>query len=104
VPRTQLLRLARGLQPLERVLADRLQHDEAVGADRLQQAQIDERREGVEIGLTDLLRSVERESAGEDAQAPEELLLFRGQQLVAPLDRRPQGALTLGGVPRAAGE
>ena len=39
-----------------RVLADRLEHEEAVVADRLQEAGVDERREVVEIGRADLLR------------------------------------------------
>ena len=62
------LSLVRVLQALARVLADRLQHQEAVVGDRLQEARVDEGSEAVEIGLADLLGRVEREAAREDGE------------------------------------
>ena len=52
----------------------------------------------------DRLRGLQREAADEDGQAPEERLLLRGEQVVAPGDRVAQGALAGRGVARPAGQ
>src|SRR4029453_6549899 len=89
--------LAGLFQPLDGVLADRLEHREpfALATD---QALVEQGGERVEVGLADLLGGVQREAAREDAEPPEELLLLLRAQLVAPLDRRAQGSLALGEV------
>ena len=60
MPLPELSASARG-EPLARVLADRLEHQEAVVADRLHEAGVDERCEAVEVGAADLLGGLERE-------------------------------------------
>ncbi len=47
----------------------------------------------VEVGLAHLLGGFERATASEDGEAREELLLDRGEQVVAPLDGGSQGPL-----------
>jgi hypothetical protein len=69
-------RLARRLQPLGGVLADRLQHPEALVC-APQQALVDQRLQRVEVGLADLLRRLERAATAEDRQPREELPLLR---------------------------
>jgi hypothetical protein len=56
-------------------------------------ALVDERGERVEVGSADFLRRLERAAAREDGQPREEPLLVFVQQIVAPLDRRPQRRL-----------
>src|SRR5438067_6692921 len=81
------------VKPLDRVLADRLQHPEAVALADANQALVDERLERVKICVADCFRRLERAAAREDGEPSEELLLVLGQQLVAPLDRRAQRLL-----------
>ena len=69
----ELRRLRRPLEPLVRVLADRVEHQEAVVADPLHEARVDERTELVELGVADLLGRFQWERADEDRQTPEEL-------------------------------
>src|SRR6058998_1559695 len=97
---TQLAGLARLLEALRGVLADRLQHPEAL-VSVAKQALVEERLEGVKVGLADLFCGVEGAAPAEDGEAGEELLLVLVQQVVAPLDRRPQRLLA--GVGAAAG-
>ena len=96
LPRRGLL--AAGHQPLPRELTHRLEHQVArlIPAVRQQvdQALVDERRHAIQhiertvaARVADLPRGVEREAAGEDGEAPEERLLVRGEQVVAPGDR-----------------
>jgi hypothetical protein len=87
VPRPQLLLHARRAEPLERVLADRLQHPEAL-ARVAEEALVDERLQRVEVRFADLLGGFQRAAAGEDGKPPEKRLLLRGEKVVAPLDRR----------------
>jgi hypothetical protein len=54
--------------------------------------------------VADLLGSLERASASEDGQASEEPLLLVQEEVVAPLDRRPQRALALGRIAGATGQ
>ena len=53
------------------------------------------------MGVADALRRLEREACPEDGKVSEQLLLVRLEQLVAPLDRRVQRALSRGRVARA---
>ena len=86
-----------------RVLADRLEHPEAlVGVP--EEALVDERLQRVEIGLRDLLGRLERAPTREDCEPREDALLLGRQELVAPFDRRAKGALALGQVPGTAGQ
>ena len=63
------------------VLADRLQHPEAL-AGVAQEALVDERLEEVEVGVADVFGGVEGAAAGEDGEAREELLFVLGEQVV----------------------
>jgi hypothetical protein len=81
-----------------RVFAERLQHPEARLVVELlrfeDEALLDERRELVGIGPADRLRRRQRPATREDRQTREEPSLRLGQQLVAPVDRRPEAPLT----------
>ena len=92
MPPAQFSLLAARGQALPGVLADRLQHPEAL-ARVPEEALVDQRLEGVQIGLGDLLCGLQRAAAGEDGQSGEQPLLVLLQQLVAPLDRRAQRPL-----------
>ena len=59
------------------------------------QVLVEQRREDVELGVVHLLGRIER-PALEDPEADEETLFLRVQEVVAPLDRRPQRPLSLG--------
>ena len=91
-------------QPLERVLADRLQHPEAGLAGghglRPKQAVVQQRLDtgdDVELEVAgDRLRSVQSEAPDEDTEAREERLLLCAQEVVAPLDRGAQRPVPLG--------
>ena len=105
-------RLSRCLQPLRRVLADRLQHAvTSVVEVRVGERLVDEAREQVEhlrlvhfaSGADDFGR-VERPAAREDRQAPEQHALFGRQQVVTPVDQRAQGALARQRGPASPGE
>ena len=60
--------------------------------------------ERVELGVHDLLRRLERAAAAEDRQPCEQLLLLGCEEVVAPLDRRAEGALAFGQVAGAPGQ
>ena len=97
------LHLARLLQLEARVLAHRLVQAVAGDAERVlshDQRLVDQRgqqvqrlRTGPPVDREDSLDVVDREPAGEDAQAAQEPLLRRRQQVVAPVDGRPQRLL-----------
>ena len=92
-------------EPLERVLADRREHEEPVVADPLDEAVVDERAEVVEVGAAHVLGRYEWERAREDREAGEQLAAPRVEQLVAPLDRRAHCLLALGArVHRRSGD
>jgi hypothetical protein len=61
----QFLGLARVLEPLGRVLADRLQHPEAL-LSVAEKALVDEILDGVQVGLGDILGVGDHAAAGED--------------------------------------
>ena len=69
------------LESLGGVLADRLQHPEAL-LRVPQQALVDERLQDVEARADDLLGRLEGAAAAEDREPGEERLLLLGQQVV----------------------
>ena len=89
---TDGLGFAGRLEPLARVVTDRLEHREArFVAARLvlvKEALVQQRREVIERCVTDLLRGGDVPAADENAQTRENLLLVRVEREVAPLDRR----------------
>src|SRR5437763_7344561 len=87
-PPAELISFARLLQQFRRVLADRLEHPEAIFTTEAYETLIDERLKGVDIRRADLLRRVKRPAPVEDSKPGEELLLRLAEQFVAPLDRR----------------
>ena len=95
--------LAGLVQPFARVLADRLEHPVALVREA-EQALLDERLQRVEVGAADLLGRLERAAAGEDGEARGRALLLLGEQVVAPVDRRPQRLLARVGVAAALEE
>ena len=100
----QLLGFGRSLELLGGVFPDRLQHQEAILGDRLQQAEVDERRHRVEVRVADLLGDRERKAPEKDRETREETFRAFVEEVVAPFDRRPERSLPFGGVARAAGE
>ena len=103
VPTPHLRELPALVETLECKLPNRFEHPEPT-LFLARQALLDERRKGVQIRLDDLLGSCERETAHEDGEPREELLLFLVQQLVAPGNRVPEGALPVGKITGASGE
>jgi hypothetical protein len=95
-----LVRLARSLQPLEGVLADRLEHPEPV-LRMAHEALVDERLERVEIGVDDLLRGLERATTDEDGEAREQGPFRIVEEVVGPSDRGPERLLPRIGVASA---
>jgi hypothetical protein len=100
---SELLGLSRVPEVLRGVLANRLEHPVTL-ARMANQTLVDERLQRVEIGLRDRLGGFESAAAEEDGEPAEEALLVLGEQVVAPLDRRPEGALPLRSVSSAARE
>ena len=90
---TDLLRLRQLVEPLEGVLADRVEHAEAAAGPAPDEALDDERLQRVEVCATHGLRRIQREAPGEDREPPEVFLLNPFEQLVAPLDGRVQRSL-----------
>ena len=118
VPSAHRRRLPGRLQPLSRELADRLQHAEPrrrlplgpAGA-LPHEAVVDEGGQTVQeinaevaIGVAHGRRRLEGPAASEDAEAAEQGLLGRGEQVVAPGDRGAEGLLARRQVAGAAGE
>src|SRR5262249_31439432 len=63
-----------------------------------QQALVDQRLQGVELGGTDRLRRLELEASGKYGRPCKQQLLAGGEEPIAPLDRPAQRALPLGCV------
>jgi hypothetical protein len=82
---------------LTRVLSDCREHPVAL-AREAQEALLDERLQGVEVGVSDFLRRVQRAATGKDGEGPKEALLRLGEEVVAPLDGRPKRLLARIGV------
>ncbi len=107
MPKAYVGELAGSFQALERVLADRL--EQAVPApagvelqERLAHQPVEDVEQVLDVGC-DRRSTGEREATGKGGEPAEEPLLTGGEQLVAPVERRPQGALT-GDVAGTAGE
>ena len=77
VPPIHLVGVGSCVEQLDRVLPDRVEHAQAAASPAADEVLDDERLEGVEIGLADCLRRLEREASSEDGEAAEELLLVR---------------------------
>jgi hypothetical protein len=115
VPPTDRRRLAGPRELLLGVLADGLKHPEArllAGTDgALDQAAVDQYPEPLEhvasrqvSAAADGLGRFQRPATGEDGQAPEQRLLTRAEQVVAPGERLAQRLLALRQVGRPAGQ
>ena len=104
VPLAQPGHLAQLVEMLEGELANRLQHEETAAGERLHEAGLGDRPQGLDRCARDLLGSIERERPGHDGQSREELLQLGRQQVVAPLDRRAERSLPSGRVAGAGGQ
>ncbi len=91
------------VEPLAGELADRVEHLEPLAGAHHERA-VHQRLQRVEHVAGHLLGGLQRPAAGEHRQVRERAPLALVQQVVAPLDRRPQRALALGRVARAAGQ
>ena len=95
------------VQALGRVLADRLEHPIAradAGVTAAQQALVEQRLECVGVGAGNILGSLEGTPSREDAERSEHALLAVVEQLMRPVDRRPQRLLPRVGVTAALEE
>src|SRR5262245_13735273 len=90
-------------EPLVRVLADDLEHREAI-ATASHEALVDERAEILERRVADRFRGSECPASGEDAEPREQLLGARLEQVVAPVERHAQRLLMLRRVAAPAGQ
>src|ERR671935_270144 len=70
MPAAELVRIVKRGEAPERVLLNRVEHQEAVVADRLQQARVDERRESIEVGVADLVDGGTRRGLAADSARP----------------------------------
>ena len=104
VPRPHFLGETRLVQSSKRVLADGLQQQKAVVADRFQQARIDKCPERFELGSADGLGDVDRERAREHREMREERFARIIEEVIAPRNRRLERPLALGGVAGTAGQ
>ena len=104
-------RLSALRQPFAGIGADRLQHpasrlplggllgpDQALGQEFRQV--IERLQSGRAQRDRDRFRGLEGQAAGKDGEAPEQGLLVRREEIVAPADRRAQGLLSIRVVPR----
>ena len=91
------------LEQLHCEMANRLEHREARIAPS-QEVVVDERGQGLERHLADVLGGLERAPAGEDAEPGEGDALLGPQQVVAPANRRGERPLACRGVARAGRE
>ena len=101
VTAARCVRLARHQQELVSVLTHRLEHLEAT-VQVPEHALVDDRGQLVEVGSRHRLRSRPVEPSGEHGESPEELLLVRRHQVVAPVDRGTKRLLPCRRVTRAA--
>ena len=81
------------LEALERVFADRFQHQEALAVNQPDQALLDERLDDIEVGIADSPGRLELEASDEHAKRAKRPLLVLREEVVAPVDRRPHGRL-----------
>jgi hypothetical protein len=88
--------LAGLVQPFARILADRLEHPVALLCET-EQAFLDQRLQPFDVGAADFLGGFQG-ATREDREGAEYTLLFLGEQVVAPVDRRAQRLLPRVGV------
>jgi hypothetical protein len=81
MPPLQLLGIRRSSQRLGGELSDRLQHPVAPVREA-HEALVHQRLKRVEVGITDVLRGLQRAAAREDRQPGEQPLLLLSQQVV----------------------
>jgi hypothetical protein len=93
VAAAQLSGLARCVEPLVRILADRLQHPETLAVADADEALVDERLQHVQVGVAHGLGGLERTASGEDREPGEQPLLVFPEELVAPLNCRAERLL-----------
>ena len=102
VPPSELVGLARGLEPLGSRTrgSSRASSSEGRASESRLRRRLLSRSDCSVSGSAsrDLLRGLVGAAAGEDGEASEELLLFFGEEVVRPLDRRAQGLLARIGV------
>ena len=103
VSAADVVRFCRRVEQLAGVLADRLEHAEALAVDA-NEALVDERAERVEISTAHLLDRLERAASGEDGEAAEERPLVVVEELDAPADRVAQRSMPSRRVARPGGE
>ena len=96
-----------GVELLQRVLADGLEHQQAgVGARAVaaHELLVDQPFECIEVGAGHPLGRLDRRASSEDGEAPERLCLGLAEEPVAPIDRGAQRALPVGRVERTGAE
>ena len=98
-----LVRLPARLERFARVLADRLEHREALAVGAYE-ALVDEGADRLDVGAAHGLDRLECAAPGEDGHPEKERLLCLSEQVEAPADRVAQGAMPVGGVAGAGGE
>src|SRR5262249_18843485 len=90
VPLAQITVLSRLGKQSHRVLMDRLEHPEPILLAYEHKALVYERLEGVDVGLTDSLRRLDRPGPVEDRKPSEKLPLALVEQVITPRDRGSQ--------------
>src|SRR6478672_4298790 len=102
---TQVVFASRLAEPLDRELANCLEHPVALLAEppgaAAEKALVEQGGERVEVGLAHELRRLERAAAAERAEAREQCLLVLVEQVVRPGDGRPERQVALLGVARS---
>ena len=112
VPIADGVLIASRRQAFDRVFTDRLQHQEPRLARRFhpaQQALVAQGRDAfehidVEARTADLLGMLDRKPSDEDTEPGEQATVLLVEEVVAPFDGAPEGALALGEVAGAAGQ
>jgi hypothetical protein len=102
--RCQLLLLVLLAEALLRELADCLEQPVArpgPAVPSTDEALVEKRLQDLGVGLADCFRRLVVAAAGEDREAAEQPSLVLVEQVVAPLDRRPEGLLPRIGVAAA---
>ena len=77
------------------VLADRLEHEQALVADWLEKAEVDERRKFAHLRFADRLSRLDRKTSREHREPRQQTPALVVEQVVTPFDRRAQSALAL---------
>ena len=103
MPPSQRVAVGAAVHALGGVLPDRLEHRQACAAGgtvaALEEAIGHERLQRRARGSSDRRRGVEGRAAGEHSERNEGRLLLRGEQAIAPIDRRAQRLMTCRRVP-----